>query len=233
MSRIEINLRKQLGDTLIDVRFHAPGQGITVLYGHSGAGKTSIINMLAGILQPDCGRILINGRTLCDTVCGIFVPPEKRNIGYIFQDRRLFPFLSVKDNLLFGRKKQSRQPGRRFDDVVGLLGIGSLLDRKPHTLSGGEEQRVAIGRALLSEPELLLMDEPLSSLDECRRDELIPYIDSIPDRFKIPVIMVTHSSFEVTCLADYVVVLERGKKITAGDTQDPGIVAFPAAASTA
>ncbi len=209
---LTIHLEKKLGDMHIDVRFTAPGKAITVLSGHSGAGKTSVINMVAGITNPGFGFIQINGRILVDTKRNLFIPPEKRDIGYIFQDKRLFPFLSVKHNLCFGQKRSAKQ-NVLFDEVVQLLDIGHLLSRSPQTLSGGEEQRIAIGRALLAEPQLLLMDEPLSSLDDSRKNEIIPYIASIPKQFGIPIILVTHSPFEVAKLADHIVVLNNGKNI--------------------
>lgn len=203
---LKVSVRKKLGKTQIDVSFKAP-EGITVLYGHSGAGKTSIINMLSGLLKPDDGKINISGRVLFDSEKKINVPTHKRKAGYIFQDKRLFPFMSVKRNLLFGT---NRTKEAKLLETVELLGISDLLDRKPDTLSGGESQRVAIGRALLSEPEYLLMDEPMSSLDQHRKNELIPYIRCIPKKFNIPLILVTHSYEEAACLSDHIVLLEGG-----------------------
>ncbi|MGD9809284.1 MAG: molybdenum ABC transporter ATP-binding protein [Deferribacterales bacterium] len=203
---LEVSVTKRLGKTLIDVSFSAP-EGITVLYGHSGAGKTSIINMLSGLIKPDKGSIKISGRVLFDSESKIDTPTHKRRAGYIFQDKRLFPFMSVRRNLLFGCRKSK---GEKLGEIAELLGISDLLDRRPDTLSGGEGQRVAIGRALLSEPEYLLMDEPMSSLDQVRKNELIPYIKRIPKTFNIPVVLVTHSYEEAACLADHIVLLEGG-----------------------
>lgn len=211
---LEVKVQKKLGSVFINVEFSAPSDGITVLYGHSGAGKTSVVNMLSGLLTPDSGRISINGRVLFDSGAGVNVPVHKRRAGYIFQDKRLFPFLSVRGNLLFGAEKGYDRAD--FENIVSMLGIENLLDRKVTTLSGGEAQRVAIGRALLSEPEYLLMDEPMSSLDSSRKNELIPYIDKIPERVGIPVILVTHAYDELARLADYVVLLDGGVSVRQG-----------------
>lgn len=210
---ISINLKKQLGCLDLDFGFSSPVRGITVLHGPSGAGKTSILNMLAGLLRPDSGFFQLGERTLFDADARIDLPPKKRRIGYIFQEKRLFPFLSVKRNLLFGSpgRKTRRKPD--FDATVELLGISHLLKRECHSLSGGEGQRVAIGRALFSEPDLLLMDEPLSSLDDERKNELLPYIESLPSHFAIPVILVTHSPAEIERLADHVIFIRDGKSM--------------------
>ncbi len=215
---LEINVRKQLGQTLIDVNVQIPSTGITVFYGHSGAGKTSLINMAAGLLTPDEGHISVNGKVFFDSKEKINLPPEQRKCGYIFQDKRLFPYLSVKKNLLFASRKEEKSLG--FDETVRLLGIAHLLKRKPVFLSGGEAQRVAIGRALLSNPEIFLMDEPMSSLDSERKDELIPFIGKLPMASGIPVIMVTHSYDEMIRLADYVVVLKGGKAVSCGTVNE-------------
>lgn len=210
----EISVKKQLGQTLIDAEFTLPYEGITVFYGHSGAGKTSLINMLAGLTDPDSGVISVNGRTLYDSNTNTNLPPEKRRCGYIFQDKRLFPHLTVRGNLLFANKKQESSVS--FDETVGILGISHLLERKPAYLSGGEAQRVAVGRAVLSCPDFLLMDEPMSSLDSDRRDELIPFIKRLPSAFNIPVILVTHAYDEMIRLADYVAVFDNGKVVSCG-----------------
>jgi len=210
---IEVNVKKNFGDVTIDVSFKVPDRGITVLYGHSGAGKTSIINMMAGLLTPDTGYITVNDRVLFDSIRKINIAPDKRNAGYMFQDKRLFNFMSVKKNLLFGRHK-SRASHADFDGIVELLGISHLLNRKPVLLSGGEGQRVAMGRAILSEPDFILMDEPMSSLDQDRKNELIPYISKIPEKFGTPVILVTHSHDEALLLADQMVVLGQGKVLS-------------------
>ncbi|QAR32921.1 ATP-binding cassette domain-containing protein [Geovibrio thiophilus] len=215
---LEIDVKKQLGQTFIDVNVQIPRTGITVFYGHSGAGKTSLINMIAGLLKPDQGRLSVNGKTFFDSDKKFSLPPEKRRCGYIFQDKRLFPYLSVKKNLLFGNGKRESSFG--LDEAVRLLGIAHLMKRKPVFLSGGEAQRVAIGRALLSNPEIFLMDEPMSSLDSERKDELIPFIGKLPAASGIPVILVTHSYDEMIRLADYVVVLKGGKAVKCGTVNE-------------
>ncbi|SHO57391.1 ATP-binding cassette domain-containing protein [Vibrio quintilis] len=183
--------------------------GITALYGHSGAGKTSIINMIAGLLAPDDGKIIVNDRVFFESVHQINLPPEQRRVGYIFQDKRLFHFLSVRKNLLFSGRTDEHAP--LFDEIVGLLDIGDLLSRKPATLSGGEAQRVAIGRALLARPDLLLLDEPMSFLDNKCRQALSGFLLKIPQRFSVPVILVTHSVDEIEQLADRVYCIENGQ----------------------
>jgi molybdate transport system ATP-binding protein len=177
---------------------------VVALTGHSGAGKTSVLNAIAGLLTPKHGRIEVDGRVLFDSAAGIDLPAYQRDVGYVFQDARLFPHLSVRGNLLYGKRGDARtgDAGRvaaRFslDDVVQLLGIGSLLRRRPANLSGGEAQRVAIGRALLSQPRILLLDEPLSSLDRARRDEVIPYLQRLRDDTLLPMVYVSHSTDEV------------------------------------
>ncbi|SDZ94046.1 molybdenum ABC transporter, ATP-binding protein [Desulfuromusa kysingii] len=216
--KLNVNVQKRLGTTLIKVAFEVPEEGITVLYGHSGAGKTSVINMLSGLITPDSGTISLNGKVLFDSATKINIPTHKRRAGYIFQDKRLFPFMSVRKNLLFGcrNKKNDKMV---LTNIAELLGIADLLDRKPDSLSGGEGQRVAIGRALLSQPEYLLMDEPLSSLDQQRKNELIPYIKQIPDKFNVPVILVTHSYEEAAYLADHIVLLDGGE-VTCNGTSE-------------
>jgi len=212
---LNVKVKKLLGETLIDVRFDAPDEGITVLYGHSGAGKSSVINMLSGLLTPDSGNISINGTTLFSSHQRINIPVHKRKAGYIFQDKRLFPFMTVRRNLLFGGRNKATAKNM-LHEVSSLLGIEHILDRKPDFLSGGEGQRVAIGRALLSQPEFLLMDEPMSSLDQMRKNELIPYIRKIPEKFGIPVIMVTHAYEEAALLADHIILLESGSVAGSG-----------------
>ena len=202
----------------MNAAFQTRNTGITALFGPSGAGKTSVINMVAGLSRPDKGRILVRDRVLFDSDHGINLPPEKRSIGYIFQDGRLFPHLTVRGNLTYGMKLTPRS--QRFigiDQVVGLLGIEHLLDRRPARLSGGEKQRVGIGRALLTSPRLLLMDEPLASLDLARKSEVIPFIGKLPAAFSIPIIYVTHSVDEVLQLADDIVLMNYGKSVIAGN----------------
>jgi molybdate transport system ATP-binding protein len=185
----------------VSARFEAGG-GVTVLFGPSGAGKTSVLNMIAGLLRPDRGHVRVNGISLFDRDAGIDLPPDRRRVGYVFQDGRLFPHRTVGANLRYGLKRTA--PGDRwigFDDVVAFLGIGHLLGRRPQSLSGGEAQRVAIGRALLAGPRTLLMDEPLSSLDPARREEIMTVIERIRDDLKIPILYVTHDAAEAERLA--------------------------------
>lgn len=208
---VEIDIRKKLGQVQIDVAFNSKGRGITAIFGKSGAGKTSVINMISGLITPDNGRILINGKTLFDSDKKINIKTHKRNCGYIFQDSRLFPNMSVRKNMLYGKKNSSSPAlANDFYSVAELLGVTHILDRMPSKLSGGEKQRVAIGRALLSDPEILLMDEPLASLDRARRLELLDYIGAIPKKFNIPIIYVTHSVDEIIRLADDMCVMEQG-----------------------
>jgi molybdate transport system ATP-binding protein len=214
---LDIQVVRQQGSFQVDAAFQTQHAGITALFGPSGAGKTSGINMVAGLIRPDKGRIVVEDRVLFDSDRGIDQPPEKRSIGYIFQDGRLFPHLTVRGNLTYGMKLTPRS--QRFiglDQVVGLLGIEPLLDRRPAKLSGGEKQRVAIGRALLTSPRLLLMDEPLSSLDKARKEEVLPFIGKLPCAFMIPILYVTHSFDEIQRLADTLVLMHSGKSIGAG-----------------
>jgi molybdate transport system ATP-binding protein len=203
-------------DFAFDVAFEAEG-GVTALFGPSGAGKSTAIRLLAGLERGGAGVIEVDGETLLDTGRGVFVPPHRRRIGLIFQEALLMPHLSVKANLLYGRfftPHAARRIG--FDPVVGTLGIGHLLDRRPATLSGGERQRVAIGRALLASPRLLLMDEPLASLDAARKREILPFIARLRDEFAIPIIYISHAFEEVQALAQKVVWLEDGKVAAIG-----------------
>jgi len=212
-------LHKQ-GDFVLDVSFEA-GRGVTALFGPSGSGKTSLVQMISGLTRPDDARISFDGNTWNDTDRRIFVPPHRRRIGYVFQEGRLFPHLTARQNLLYGRFFAPRG-GIRIseEEVVELLGIGKLLDQRPVTLSGGEKQRVAIGRALLSAPRLILMDEPLSALDRSRRQEILPYIERIRDEVKIPIIYVSHALDEVARLANRVVLLDEGRVRAEGAPQD-------------
>ena len=192
----DINVAKRLGDTEIALTL-AAGAGATVLVGPSGVGKTSVLNMVAGLLRPDRGRILVGGRVLHDN--GIDVPPERRRAGYVFQDARLFPHLRVRGNLRYAWRDAD------LDRVTGFLGIGHLLDRWPRSLSGGEARRVAIGRALLSDPAFLLLDEPLTSLDPARREEIIDAILHIRDHLELPILMVTHDADEAARIGTRIV----------------------------
>lgn len=199
----EVDVRKRLGDADIALAF-AGGAGLTALFGPSGSGKTSLLNMIAGLLRPDAGRIVVDGELLFGD--GVDLPPERRHCGYVFQDGRLFPHMHVRANLTYGRRGDS---WIGFDDVVALLGLESLLDRWPATLSGGETQRVALGRALLSNPRFLLMDEPLASLDARRAGEIMTMIERVRDQLKLPILYVSHNRAEVDRLATRVVPIAR------------------------
>jgi len=199
----------------MDMAFEVPSPGVTVLFGPSGAGKSTIILAAAGLLRPDVCRIEVDGQVLADTATGMWLPPENRRVGLVFQDARLFPHMSVATNLRFGMRRAP--PGTvRFDDVVDLLGIAALLGRRPATLSGGERQRVAIGRALLAQPHLLLMDEPLASLDAARKAEILPYLSRLKTALRLPVLYVTHDLDEVTRLADSLVLVDAGRVVGFG-----------------
>jgi len=208
---LEVEIQHRLGRFALDVGF-ASGAGLTALFGRSGAGKTSVVNIIAGLIRPERGRVVVDGNVLLDTARGIFVPMHRRRIGYIFQEGRLFPHLTVRQNLLYGRWF-SRRGGRQatIGEVGALLGIEHLLDRRPGALSGGEKQRVAIGRALLANPRLLLMDEPLAALDTPRKDEILPYIEKLRDEAGIPIVYVSHAIAEVTRLATTMVLMSEGK----------------------
>ena len=219
-AKISVDVALKLGAFDLDVAFENEA-GITALFGRSGAGKSMTINLIAGLARPDRGKIVLGGGTLVDTEAGIFVRPHRRRVGLVFQDARLFPHLTVRQNLVFGRWFVAK-PARRvaFDPVVETLGIAHLLDRRPALLSGGEKQRVAIGRALLTSPELLLMDEPLASLDTERKLEILPLIESLRDVFGIPIVYVSHAVDEVARLASHVVVLEHGRLAASGSVED-------------
>ena len=207
---MQVSIQKQLEAFALQVSFVLASRGITVLWGASGSGKTTLLQCLAGLLRPDAGRIACREAVWFDAERGVCLAPERRRLGYVFQDVRLFPHLSVRSNMLFGRRFRGPS-GVSFEDVVGLLGLGRLLHRTPSDLSGGEKQRVAVGRALLACPELLLMDEPLTGLDRGKREEIMAYVKAIPERFGVPVLYVTHSDAERRFLADRVLNLEDGK----------------------
>ena len=211
-----VDVRKRLGTFQLSMEFEAGG-GVTALFGPSGSGKTTLVNLIAGLLRPDEGRIVLGGRVLADVAGGVFVRPPARRIGYVFQEGRLFPHLSVRSNLLYGR--WLTPGGRRwgdFDAVVDLLAIRPLLKRRPGGLSGGEKQRVAIGRALLSSPDCLLMDEPLAALDGPLKAEILPYIERLRDQMRLPIVYVSHAVDEVARLADQVVRIEAGRVVATG-----------------
>ncbi|HKW55093.1 MAG TPA: molybdenum ABC transporter ATP-binding protein [Stellaceae bacterium] len=216
---IEIDVEKRLGDFRLEARFTAPATGITALFGRSGAGKTTLVNLLAGLEQPDRGRIAIGGEVLFSAADGIDVPTERRRLGYVFQEGRLFPHYSVRGNLAYGRRG-GRGGAVSVDAVVALLGLETLLDRRPGDLSGGEKQRVAIGRALLAEPRLLLMDEPLASLDAPRKAEIMPFIERLRDELRIPIIYVSHAMEEIVRLADTLVLMSEGRVAAAGPIEE-------------
>ncbi|MGK9164842.1 molybdenum ABC transporter ATP-binding protein [Inquilinus limosus] len=213
---LEIEIRHRQGDFALDVGFRGEGR-LTALFGRSGAGKTTVVNVIAGLVRPQHGRVVVDGRTLVDTDRGTVLPAHRRRIGYVFQEGRLFPHLTVRQNLLYGRWFTPKaERSAEFGRVVELLGIAPLLHRRPALLSGGEKQRVAIGRALLASPRLLLMDEPLASLDEARKAEILPYIERLRDEARIPIVYVSHAIGEVARLATTLVVLADGRVAAAG-----------------
>jgi molybdate transport system ATP-binding protein len=217
---IDVDIKQQLGVFSLAVAFRADAP-IVGLFGRSGAGKTSVINAIAGTATPEQGHIRINDITLFDKVQGIDLPPEARRIGYVFQDALLFPHLDVRANLLYGQRL--RAATERFIEerrVVDLLGLGPLLTRKTRALSGGEKQRVAIGRALLAQPRLLLLDEPLAALDGARKSEILTYIERLRDELRLPMFYVSHSVPEITRLADTIVLLAEGKCLAVGGGEE-------------
>jgi molybdate transport system ATP-binding protein len=217
---IEVDVEHRLGAFELGIHF-CSGPGLTALFGRSGAGKTSVVNMIAGLVHPRQGRIVVDGSVLIDTERGVRVPAHRRRVGYVFQEDRLFPHLTVRQNLLFGRWfAPFSTPAARLDDVVDLLGITALLERRPGRLSGGEKQRVAIGRALLSGPRLLLMDEPLASLDAQRKEEVLPYIERLRDQATVPIVYVSHAVAEVTRLASTLVLISDGRVRAVGPLQE-------------
>lgn len=216
MISVDISLRR--GDFALDAAFETPSNGVTAIYGRSGSGKTTIINAVAGLVRPERGRISIAGSVLFDRDAGIDLPIAKRRLGYVFQEGRLFPHMSVERNLLYGRRSGADQHPT-LAETVELLGLSSLLTRRPSSLSGGERQRVAIGRALLANPHILLMDEPLASLDGARRAEILPYLASLRRALDIPVVYVSHQMDEVIRLADTMVLVEAGKVAACGSVE--------------
>jgi molybdate transport system ATP-binding protein len=216
MTVLAVDVEKQLGTFKVNVRFDAAG-GATGLFGPSGSGKTSLVNMIAGLLKPDRGNVILDDTILFDADKHINVPPHERRIGYVFQEGRLFPHLSVRQNLDYGRR-MNRQPRdqNEFDRIAALLDIGKLIDRRPGMLSGGERQRVAVGRALLMNPRLLLLDEPLASLDVGHKREILPYLVRLRDEAKVPIVYVSHTPAEVRRIATEVVLLKDGKVVATG-----------------
>jgi molybdate transport system ATP-binding protein len=218
---LDIDIEHARGSFRLAARFTSQ-PGVTALFGRSGSGKSSLVDIVAGLIRPQRGKVAVDGQTLVDTARGVFVPKHRRRIGYVFQDSRLFPHLSVRQNLLYGRWFSRGRGGAAgdFGSIVDLLGIGHLAERRPDSLSGGERQRVAIGRALLAHPRLLLMDEPLASLDESRRAEILPYIERLRDGAGVPILYVSHSVAEVARLATTVVILSEGKVTAVGPVLD-------------
>jgi molybdate transport system ATP-binding protein len=213
---LAVDVDKQLGVLKLSVKF-AAAHGATALFGPSGAGKTSVVNMIAGLLTPDRGSILLDDTVLFDAAKGINVPPHQRRIGYVFQEGRLFPHLSVRQNLDYGRRMSGRpREADEFERIAKLLDIGHLLDRRPGKLSGGERQRVAVGRALLMRPRLLLLDEPLASLDAGHKREILPYLIRLRDDGGIPIVYVSHAPAEVRRIATIVVRLDAGQVVATG-----------------
>jgi molybdate transport system ATP-binding protein len=213
---LELDVEKQLGLFSVSVRLETTG-GVTALFGPSGAGKTSIINMIAGLVTPDRGRILCKGRLLFDSQARVNIPPHRRRIGYVFQDGRLFPHLSVTRNLDYGRRMYGhRRDHAEWDRVVEMLNLHYLLERRPGTLSGGERQRVAIGRALLMRPDVLLLDEPLASLDVARKLEIMPYLERLRDEAGVPIVYVSHHAGEMRRIATTVVCIDAGRVVAVG-----------------
>ncbi|OCF99141.1 molybdenum ABC transporter ATP-binding protein [Gilliamella sp. wkB195] len=213
---LNINVSKKLASFVFEFKHEINCQGVTAVLGVSGSGKSTLINLINGLIKPDNGYINLKQDSLVDTEKHIFVTPEKRQIGTVFQDALLFPHYKVIKNLTYGARSLNTE---KFDDIVNVLNIGSLLDRYPAMLSGGEKQRVAIGRALLTNPKLLLMDEPLSALDMPRKKELLSYINKLVSDLNIPIIYVTHNINEVKRIAQHVAVLEQGKLIDFGMTE--------------
>lgn len=228
---LTVDITHRVGTFDLNVTFDAPA-GITALFGRSGAGKTMTINAIAGLLRPRSGRISLAGTDLFDATRRTCLPPHRRRLGYVFQDGRLFPHLSVRRNLTYGLRFARSAAGGSGeptpDAVAALLGLGHLMERLPSRLSGGEQQRVAIGRALLSRPRMLLMDEPLAALDAARKAEILPYLERLRDETGIPILYVSHSMAEVARLAAYVIVLEQGRSVRAGPAEqilsDPAMV---------
>jgi molybdate transport system ATP-binding protein len=213
---LSVDVTHRFGSFVLEARFVSDGR-LTAFFGRSGAGKTSLVNIIAGIVRPDRGRIVLDDRVLVDTKQNVFIPRYRRRVGYVFQEGRLFPHLTVRQNLLFGRwftPRRERHIG--VDQVLDLLGIAHLLDRRPGALSGGEKQRIAIGRALLTSPRLLLLDEPLASLDDTRKEDILPFIERLRDEAGVPIVYVSHSLAEVARLATTVVMIGDGRIAAAG-----------------
>ena len=221
MRMLNVDVTHKMDAFSLDARFTCNSGEVTALFGPSGAGKTSLINMIAGLSRPQRGHITIDGAVLCDTEQNIHLPPHRRQAGYVFQESRLFPHYTVAGNLTYGQKRKGDAPPLvGFDDVVSVLNLGGLLKRRPANLSGGERQRVAIGRALLSNPRFLLMDEPLASLDLARKAEIMPLIEQIRSLCRIPILYVSHAVDEILRLADRMVLVEQGSISATGTVEE-------------
>lgn len=218
---LTVEIRHRQGDFTLDVAFQSEG-GVTALFGRSGSGKTSVLRMLGGLTRPDEGRLVLDGEVLFDSARGVSIPPHRRRFGYVFQEPRLFPHLTVRQNLFYGQwfAGRTRTGAKEPSHILDMLGIAHLADRRPGNLSGGEQQRVSIGRALLSAPRMLLMDEPLSALDEARKAEILPYLERLRDDLDLPILYVSHSVSEVARLADRVVVLANGRVEAMGSASE-------------
>ncbi|MEQ8601845.1 MAG: molybdenum ABC transporter ATP-binding protein [Marivibrio sp.] len=217
---LHIAVEKRLSERITIAADFQAGDGVTALFGRSGAGKTSLVEMIAGLLRPDRGRIAVQGRVLFDSQARIDLPAEARRVGYVFQDARLFPHLTVRRNLLYGRWAGRRRGALKLETVCRLLDLDPLLERRPGALSGGEVQRVAIGRALLADPAILLMDEPLASLDGPRKNEILPFLERLKEESGVPIVYVSHAMEEVIRLADQMVLLDGGRVAAVGPIED-------------
>jgi len=210
MTGLAFKARLRQGDFTLDAEFVAEGK-VTALFGPSGSGKSTILRLIAGLLRPDSGRIVLNGRVVFDSAVGIDMPPRRRHVGLVFQDGLLFPHMSVRQNLLYGAWARRTAPPAGFARTLEILGISHLLDRAPRSLSGGERQRVAIGRALMSDPAVLLMDEPVTAVDQERRAEILPYLETLTRASSAPLLYVSHAMTEVEKLADRIVYVRNGR----------------------
>src|SRR3954471_17908827 len=222
---LKVRIRKRRDGFSLDAQFEVPTPGVVALFGRSGCGKTTAINIISGLLAADSAYIELDGHVLTDTTAGLAIPPEQRRIGYVFQDGRLFPHMSVLRNLEYGLERTSASRlAITVDQIVSLLGLDQLLQRQPYQLSGGERQRVSLGRALLSQPALLLLDEPLAALDAARRVEVLPYLERLRDNLSIPMVYVSHQFDEVLQLATHVVLMDAGHVVAQGSLSEVSLV---------
>jgi molybdate transport system ATP-binding protein len=222
---LKVKIAKRRDGFALDAQFEVPTPGVVALFGRSGCGKTTAINIISGLLAADSAYIELDGHVLTDTTAGLAIPPEQRRIGYVFQDGRLFPHMSVLRNLEYGLERTSASRlAITVDQIVSLLGLDQLLQRQPYQLSGGERQRVSLGRALLSQPALLLLDEPLAALDAARRVEVLPYLERLRDNLSIPMVYVSHQFDEVLQLATHVVLMDAGHVVAQGPLSQVSLV---------